>query len=200
MFGTPEPPPVRLAATALHYQRYEQAEPGGAFSHWHERELIARLRDVELPRLSPEKTKTAEVWLPFREARAESFGRLDGAERFALRLRLRAPQNVGSAAAVVKLLVDGVVSSLHDHDGSFADGLAKRIGSQVGRSPIEIAELLRQQRDAPLGIKQLVRSRASGVQWAPDDACCVACELIIDRDAAPGMLSLSGELLAIEAR
>src|SRR5205823_5049902 len=151
-----------------------------AFSHWRERMLIARFGDVELPRLSPEVTKTAAVWLPLRESKVEMFGRLAAAERFALRLRLRAPEATGCAAALVKLLVDGVVSSLQDHDGSFIIDLAERIAPQVGRAADEIAELLREDRTAPLGMTQLVHRRASGVQWAPDDARCVACELVIE--------------------
>ncbi len=197
-FAPPKPPPGELSAPVLHYHRYEPADAADGFSGWRERALVARFGDVELPRLSVEKTKSAQVWLPLRRADAETFGRLDAQEPFALRLRVRAPVEAPAAAAVVKPIIDGVVSSLHDHDGSFADELGRRIGAQVGEQPEPIVELLRQNRNAPLGTRRLLHLRADRVQWAPDDARCVACELLIERDPRTTQPVLFGELVGVE--
>jgi hypothetical protein len=194
-FRAPPPPGHPLSSPALHYHRYEVARAESSFVDWREGTLVARSPDVSLPRLSPE-TKPAAVWWSMRQAAVDTYGQLDPSGWFALRLELTAPFGTASAAALIKVIVDGFVSSLHNHDGSFADELAQRISTQIGEPADQIAHLLRQRREAPLGTKTLVYRRASGVQWAPDDARCVACQLVIRREAAATMLR--GELHAVE--
>jgi len=194
-FRAPPPPPGHpLSSPALHYHRYEVARAESSFVHWREGTLVARSPDVSLPRLSPE-TKPAAVWWSMRQAAVDTYGQFDPAGWFALRLELTAPFGTASAAALIKIIVDGFVSSLHNHDGSFTNELAQRISTQIGQPADQIAHLLRDRRDAPLGTKTLVHRRASGVQWAPNDARCVACQLVVTRGAAA--TSLRGDLHAV---
>jgi hypothetical protein len=99
---------------------------------------------------------------------------------FALRLTLGIPAEVSSRPAnLIKPIFDGVISALHQHDGSDIMELSSRVAADLKRSPDEIHTLLSSSVGAVLGPHPLLHRFGAGVQWNPRDDLCMAGELLI---------------------
>jgi hypothetical protein len=195
-FHHPPPSPQPLTAEALHYHHYEPSSPGGEFTQWREQQVLAQFRQVPLRRLTPE-TKPGELWLALAEAAAEVAMPAANPEAISVCIRLRVPPQTSSATAIIKPLLDGLVSALHAHDGSSIDEISRRLASQLGIPPQRVAELLSDDRQAVLGVRSLIHLFGAGVQWNPADDLCVACEVVLDRGSTA--ISLDATVAAVSA-
>lgn len=73
-----------------------------------------------------------------------------------------------SLTALLKPLLDGVLSACHRHDGQQLDLVASRLSTTL-QTPIDDVVRALGTGPAPLGVRRLVAPRADGVQWNPAD-------------------------------
>jgi hypothetical protein len=69
---------------------------------------------------------------------------------------------------MIKVLVDGVVSALHRHDGSQLEVLAERLSGRLAVSADHVARLLTGDAEV-LGTRKLLWPYRNFVQWNPAD-------------------------------
>lgn len=91
-------------------------------------------------------------------------------EAYLLRLTIDPPhQWRGGLAGLLKPLTDGVIAALHTHNGP-TDAVAERAAAVDPQlSAAEVARLLTEHRDVPLGAVRLVVPWGNSVQWHPAD-------------------------------
>lgn len=70
---------------------------------------------------------------------------------------------------MVKVLVDGVVSPLHTHDGTHLEVVADRLSERLHVSPAELAALLTHNPAGVLGARRLPWPFRRSVRWNPAD-------------------------------
>ncbi len=126
-------------------------------------------------------------WAVFRPVvlSAPSVSLLDGP--FALDVTLLGNWTPTGMAGVVKPLLDGLVSSLHQHDGGNRDLLLPRI-TELGE--VTTAWLmLCDSRQNILGGRKLVRPHGSSYAWNPADERCHAFRIHSDPAEEPGVIA-----------
>ncbi len=80
-----------------------------------------------------------------------------------------------SLVGMVKVLVDGVVSALHTHDGTHLEVVADRLSERLRVSPEEVAALLTHNAAAVLGARRLLWPFRRFVQWTrPTIFSCIS--------------------------
>jgi hypothetical protein len=182
--------PGNAAAPPVHFHQYAAMAREGAFLNWRPAASLARWQS-EIAPLSG-STKPGAVWLAMKRGRVETTVTSNAGSYFGLSLRLSVPLGSRiSVPAVLKPLLDGVVSAFHAHDGSNLAQVAALLGT-LGIAPEEAAALLSDPRHAVLGERRLLWPRREGVQWNPADEALVACELLVERSSR---WLLTGDLL-----
>jgi hypothetical protein len=168
------------------------------FSAWRLGETVAQLGPLSLPAITAD-LKPDAVWHAVAEGAVEPIDSAEG-RRFAVVVDLRGPMSGSfNAAAVVKPLLDGVLSALHVHnEWATAHAPAERLGPRLNRDITEIEELLSDRHRAVLGSRAVVHLRGAGVQWNPADHLCVACELRVS--PSRGGWQLIGAIHLVEPR
>lgn len=165
------PAPAPSTAQFHHHVRYR---PGIHPRAWSDGQLVAERR-VLIPRGT--QLDLAHVWLHARRAAPTAPTTAD-LQPLALSLTIRAARasalHLGSA---LKGIVDGLVCSMHRHDGDDLAELAGRLASRLNDSAEaeEIGALL-MARTAELGQRRLLWRRDTGVQWNPADDGLVVIE------------------------
>ncbi len=96
---------------------------------------------------------------------------------------------------MVKVLVDGVISALHTHDGTQLELLAERLGERLSVPAHHLAGLLTGDLAAVLGARRLLWPFRNFVQWNPADDGIV--RLRVATMASPTW-QLSGTLTELE--
>jgi hypothetical protein len=100
-----------------------------------------------------------------------------------VKVQLRPPHRRATRvnSDLVKAVFDGVVCALQAHtDRAVLPEVAARLATVLPADPVEIEELLLDQRRAVLGVVPRLVSpyRRAGVKWDPADHLCVAGELL----------------------
>ena len=98
----------------------------------------------------------------------------DLGDQLGLDLTLHRPPGSGPPAmlGIVKVLVDGVVSALHRHDGSQLELVAERLSGRLAVPTDHVAQLLTGD-PAVLGTRKLLWPYRQFVQWNPADDAIV---------------------------
>jgi hypothetical protein len=196
-FSAPEPP-VALTGSQLHHTRYQIAAAQVGFLVWSRGPLLATWDSVPCPPLS-ERTNPAVIWHAAKRAgvTSQNIQRQPG-RPYGLELTIQVPETDPIAPVrVLKPLLDGLISSLHSHDGTSMGVIAERLRVQAPTaSADELATMLADDAGAVLGKRRLLWARANGVQWNPADDLCHACELRVQRVSAHGW-SVSGSAFEI---
>jgi hypothetical protein len=170
--------------------RYGLAPAAAGFEHWLPSPPALRFEAV-LETAASQLTAGA-VWLAVKRGQVtDTRSPFATSAQLGLRLRLTTRQPV-NAAAMVKPLVDGVLSAFHQHDGTDANTVSERLSATLGVPSETIAALLADQAHAVLGETRLLWPWGTSVQWSPADHWVVACELLIATGDAD---RLTGELL-----
>jgi hypothetical protein len=168
-------------------------------SYWRRTRRIAAFADAELGQFQAAH-RLAQAWLAVRRRKADTDGGIRPDEPFAVFLSLEAPAALPALRPeLVKSVVDGVVAAFQAHrDRSTVGDIAARIAAALQERPQLIADLLLDQRRAPLGVvERLVHRRGAGVQWNPSDHMCVLGQIL--RAETDGRAwRLSGEIWAVE--
>lgn len=156
----PPAPPEGDARLLVHHHRYDMAgdsgeRPGGR--------VLAHLSDLALRR----PITVEGVWHDVRTAGVVVESAHAGS--LALSLTINCPDGGSPILGIVKVLVDGVISALHAHDGTQLDVVAARLGQRLGVPAREVASLLIANPAAVLGTRRLLWPFRDFVQWNPAD-------------------------------
>lgn len=164
---------------ASHHHAY-RIVPLGSPSHlWRPRRAVVSVRDVVIPRLK-EGSSPDETWLALRRALPPTTSPATG--RFGLDLTLQvSAQDEVRPVAVVKPVVDAVVSAMQSHDGRDMAEVSTRLSRRLGLPRPEVEALLVKRGAAWLGTRRLLWARGDGLQWNPGDDLCMSCTLRITR-------------------
>jgi hypothetical protein len=185
----------RHASGASHHHVY-RIVPLASESHlWRPRRAVVSVRDLVIPRLK-EGSVPDEAWLALRRALPPADSPATG--RFGLDLSIQvAPDDEVRPAAVIKPVVDAVVSAMQSHDGRDLAEVSTRLSRRLGLPRAEVEALLVKRGAAWLGTRRLLWARSDGLQWSPGDDLCMTCTLRIRR--GQGMLwRLDARLSAVE--
>ncbi len=162
-FAQPTWAPEGDVGTLVHHHRYEltamladRAESSGG--------IVARFDPVPLR----QPCTVEAVWNDLRSSgRLVAEGR-DCSGRLGLGLTLHRPSGAAPAMlGMVKVLVDGVISALHTHDGSRLDVVAERLSRRLGLPINQVGALLMDNPAAVLGRRRLLWPFRDFVQWNP---------------------------------
>lgn len=157
----PAVPPEGDARLLVHHHQYEVTGKAGTRPQGR---VVARVPEIALRR----PITVGQVWHDVRTAGVE-VERADRDDRPALHLTVHRPSNGPAMLGMVKVLVDGVVSALHSHDGTELDMVAARLGRRLGVVAADVASLLTANSAAALGTRRLLWPFRDFVQWNPGD-------------------------------
>jgi hypothetical protein len=166
---TPAPAPEGDPDILVHHHRYELvgSEVSAAAG-----DVIARLAAVPLRR----PVAVEQVWYDVRSSRGLVVESRSStlSDQLGLDLTLHRPPGGGQPAllGMIKVLVDGVVSGLHSHDGSQLELVADRLSVRLGVPSDYVARLLMGD-PAVLGTRKLLWPFRDFVQWNPADDAIV---------------------------
>ncbi len=162
---TPSPPPEGDPGVLVHHHRYDLVASGLAVAAG---DAIARLAPIPLRR----PVAVEKVWHDVRASGALEVERRPGGpgDQLGLDLTLHRPIGGGRPAmlGMIKVLVDGVVSALHRHDGSQLEVLAERLSGRLAIPADHVARLLTGDAEV-LGTRKLLWPYREFVQWNPAD-------------------------------
>jgi hypothetical protein len=162
---TPAPPPEGDPEVLRYHHRYDlvaSALPAAGA------DVIARLAPVPLRR----PVTVEKIWYDVcASGTLEVERRLEGpGDQLSLDLTLHRPPGSGPPAmlGMIKVLVDGVVSALHRHDGSQVELLAERLSGRLAVPVDHVARRLTVD-GGVLGRRKLLWPYRDFVQWNPAD-------------------------------
>jgi len=154
-----------------HHHRYELTARDSVSQHWR-RDQTAIAFSGSIPAIN-EMSKPDPVWLAVRR-QATRAKRCEGL--YGLLVTLTTPRPV-RLAALLKPLLDGLISGIHAHDGTDLSLLSSRLALRLGLPADEVAQLLMEPQQAVLGVRPVLRKFGDGLQWNPADDECVTCTL-----------------------
>lgn len=177
-----------------HHHRYELVPRSSPSEHWQRGETRVTAASLPIPVL---REKPDEVW---RAVRSRVVTAPMHSGPYGLLVTLTTPKAV-RLAALVKPLLDGIISGLHAHDGTDLEILAARLAQRLGYPIEEIVRLLMDPREAVLGVRPLLRKRTDGgLHWNPADDECVTCTLLSKVSPQASGWLLDFELFAVAPR
>jgi hypothetical protein len=147
--------------------------------------------------------KLAQVWLALARGQVEVVEPACAPETpFAVRVQVRPPHGRQPVlGGLVKGIFDGVICAFQAlTDTAALPEVVARLATVLPADPVEIKELLLDQRRAVLGVvQQLVSRYGVGVKWDPADHLCVAGELLLAQPVGPRW-AIGGELVETLSR
>ncbi len=176
-------PPAPDGAEYPFCYRYALAPRSGAFADWQQGRTLASFDWTDPGAFKGDK-KLAQVWLALARQRTQAeVGDPARAPEtpFAVKVQIRPPHGRQPVwGALVKGIFDGVVSAFQAHtDTTVLRDVVARLATVLPADPMEISELLLDQRWAVLGVvPRLVSPYRASVKWDPADHLCVAGELL----------------------
>jgi hypothetical protein len=191
-FEAPPDPPVPLDGEGLHHHRYSLGADllAGA---WTTAALAAHWDTGPLP-APGHLASAATIWAAVRSARPAGLLELRAPEVFGMEMTVTAPDGARrSLPALTKVLLDGCIAALHDHDGTDRDQIASRLAVKAGLDRATVIGLL-EPVGAVLGPRRLLHRFGAGVQWNPADDRCVSALLRLE---AGNQYRIAGRLLAV---
>ena len=199
--GFERPPGApRGLALADSYHRYELVPVDIGYRHWLEGATLARITTRPFGPANA-LTKPAIVWHASRTGKVEALAEPGLPESYGMRVWLSPPStDPPNPAAVIKPLIDGLVSALHYHDepSSLAE-ISERIARQVGIAADTAGAALTDRTDAVLGPRRLAwRWGEDGVQWNPADDRCVVGDVILASASQDGLWNARAEVFGVE--
>jgi hypothetical protein len=179
--------------------RYALAPRSGAFADWQQGRTLASFDWTDLGAFAGEK-KLAQIWLALARGQVEVVEPACTPETpFALRVQVRPPHGRQPVlGGLVKGIFDGVICAFQAHtDTAVLREVVARLATVLAADPVEIEELLLDQRRAVLGVvQQLVYPYRGDVKWDPADHLCVAGELLPAEPVGPRW-AIRGELVEL---
>lgn len=179
------------ASRRQHHHRYEFDPRLSLSQHWRRDETRITFSG-SIPAIQ-EMSKPDLIWLAVRSQAATG---QQNVGFYGLVVTLTTPRPV-RLAALLKPLLDGIISGLHTHDGANLDLLSSRLAQRLGLPADEVVQLLMKPGKAILGVRPVLRQFGDSIQWNPADDQCVTCTLLNSVDPQAGAWRLDFELFSV---
>jgi hypothetical protein len=150
-----------VSADALHHVTYQLTTRSAA-----ELSVGEVLASVSLDALPEDRDKPGSWWAAMRSRMTTPGGEPEAGYT----VDILVTHQTSSFVSAVKPMLDGLISSLHVHDGSHRDHLLAAL-ARYG-DPAELWALLNDPTTSVLGRRTLVRPHGRGIAWNPADDLC----------------------------
>lgn len=193
-------PPYPLNSPHLHYHRYTMKDAHGDFSSWQTGNLAAAWEDIEIAQSSG-KIRATNIWYRLRSHPLKTLHMpACPLTQFGLSITVTVPDTITvTLAPLMKPVIDGVVSAFHAYRGAEIERISQWLGTELGRAPHEIADLLQHPGQAVLGERRVVYPYRNSCKWDPADELCLAAELFLQPRTGKDWL-MSGKLYELQYR
>lgn len=191
-------PPAHDGEEYPFFYRYALAPRSGTFDHWQQGRTLASFDWIDLGAFAGGK-KLAQVWLALARQVEVAEPACAPQTPFAVSVQVRPPQGSQPRwGELVKGIFDGVICAFQAHtDRSVLPDVVARLAAVLPADPVEIEELLLDQRRAVLPVvRRLVYPYQGDVKWDPADHLCVAGELLAAESVA-SRWAIKGRLIEL---
>jgi len=198
VFGMPPDNPAPMTGQPRHYQYYALASRNEDFDFWRASERYAQWVTTIAP-VTP-STKAVEIWQSMKQGSVRILSKPSHRlTRFGVRINIRVPSSASrfNTASLVKPILDGVISSFHEYDGSDSYEIEERLTRILGVEKSTISEYLADSSTSILGPRNSITCWRDGVKMNPADDGCVAGELLVSEEATDGAWEMSGEIFRV---
>ncbi len=112
-----------------------------------------------------------QVWAALRNSVVVLDGRDHTRDRLSIEMVVHRPATPSppTLLSMLKVLIDGAISTLHGHDGTDLAEVAGRVAARLGSGPAGVATMMMDPKTAVLGTRRLLWPFRSFVQWNPAD-------------------------------
>jgi hypothetical protein len=185
---------------APHYYSYKVADLNNPFKFWKKGKTLFSWSNINSPAFKS-NTKLDSYWYALKTEKFDMTGMNERFDAFGLDLRINVPSGTKiNVAAVIKPLLDGIVSVFHVHDGSDITFLSKCIADRTGKGQRNIADLLVDPKLAILGRRNLLHRWGDSIQWNPSDDLCLAVKVLVNDSLERDKWQFSGDLFTLSPR
>jgi hypothetical protein len=183
-----------------HYYRYKATDFDTTFEYWNKGIPLCSWSDFDCITIK-NNIKLDHFWYVMKSEEINLMGNPAPNEVFGLDLRIKAPIGAKiNMAAVIKPLLDGIVSAFHVHDGSDITFLSKCIAERTGNDYRNIADFLIDPKLAILGRKTLLHRWGETIQWNPADDLFLAVKVIVNYTMERNKWEFGGDLFTLAPR
>lgn len=174
---------------------YQMIPVSNTFHYWRPEDTLAEWKEIPIPSLKGE-LKPHTFWYAMKKAGiANHTDQCIPIRDIGLSLRIQAPKNNSvNLAAVMKPLIDGVISSMHWESQIPSTHVLNYLSMVLNEPSERIAELLSRPKGAVLGPRPLVHPFQRGIQWNPADDALVAVQITFEPCQSDNRWLLSGSL------
>jgi hypothetical protein len=170
--------PASDSASYPHYQRYEIVPSQYQPRHWPKHGVLASWDNIVLPKLSS-SIKPHTFWHLLKNNPVSVFSDEIYEGYFGIELDLSIPSNhTFNPAAIIKPLLDGIISAFHSYQGNNLDEVSRRLALNLAVKSDYVSARLQDTRFAILGSRCLLHPFQNNVQWNPADDKCVVIKLL----------------------
>ncbi len=161
--------------------------------YWEKEYLLAKWTNSTCLSLTGD-IKPHSIWYDMKKGNNKVSNFIDSSTPFGVQVTINTPVARISLSHTIKPLLDGIISSFHNHDGSNMDEIAERLSGLLKLSKEDTAALLANSTIAVLGRRRLLNPFGKGLQWNPADHMCVAAKVTVQID---NDWSISGEIFKV---
>lgn len=181
-----------------HHYYYSMISSTDEPRFWKEEKLLARWNNIKFNSLRT-TIKPHTVWDAIKNGKVEVFEKVEPYSFLGLNIKIQSPKDKKvNLAAVIKPLLDGIISAFHEQNGSPDIVSTNRLATLLGKPPREIEKMLCNSQAAVLGKRNLIHPFREGIQWNPADDLCMAVKVTLEDSLAGQEWQMSGELFTVK--
>jgi len=173
------------------HQRYELVSQEQQPLHWAIKEVLASWENILIPKLTS-SLKPHPFWLLIKEDSVSTYVTEKYNGYFGIELELFIPHSsTFNSAAIIKPMLDGIISAFHSYQGEQLDEVSKRLALALFLRSDYISALLLDTTLSIFGSRCVLHPFQKNVQWNPADDKCVVIKLICNyfKDNQPPRMS-----------
>lgn len=188
----PEGPRPQPPGGFHHYHLYEQQPVSSAgFRYWRATAVLASWEKLAWPK---DASTVTGWWYHLRTHGVGVERQTSDSGPIGLELTLSTPSRLH---VVLKPMLDGLICSLHAHDGSDMQEVTNRLAERLACGRDEVATLLLDERVAVLGRRRLLRPFRNSVKWNPADDRCKAVSIRIAPSHPGQRFGVTGRIFTV---
>jgi hypothetical protein len=188
---------IELMKTPMHYHLYSVVTKDTKFNYWKKGKNLACWADIPCIPLRGE-IKPHSIWCAMKNGFVEVNDDHYSPSLYGVQIKVKAPFGTKiNLAAIVKPVLDGIISSFHTHNGSDIIEISERLAKILGENKQGVEKMLMDTQMNTLGTRNLLHKFGQNIQWNPADDTCVTADILFD-NSIDGGWSLSGELFKVE--
>jgi hypothetical protein len=182
----------------IHHQRYESGSKDQHFLHWVAKDMLSSWNNILVPQLTS-SIKPHFFWRLIKENNVSIYCNETYEGYFGIELELFIPQNSRfNLAAIIKPMLDGIISAFHSYQGKQLDEVSKRLAINLSSRWDYISTLLLDENQSILGSRCVLHPFQKNVQWNPADDKCVVIKLICNYLEGNEIPRLNGKLFKVK--